>query len=36
MPECAVNMHAGELRHDEDVSGGGAVQGAHHAALSLR
>jgi len=29
-------MHAGELRHDEDVSGGGAVQGAHHAALPLR
>jgi len=29
-------MHAGELRHDEDVSGGGAVQGAYHAALPLR
>ena len=27
--------HAGEQRDDEDVPGGGALQGAHHAALPL-
>ena len=31
-----VCASAGELGHAEDVPGGGAVQGAHHAALPLR
>ena len=31
----AAGLRVGEFGHDEDVPGGGAVQGAHHAALPL-